>query len=83
MNRQGEGLGGDSPGRKELKKRVFVSTDGDRPQKTARMGVSDNTHCLEDISSSRRRRDKGKVFLVGRLVPARKVKDNVVLLLMR
>lgn len=70
--------GGDDHERKGSKKRVAMSTDVERPSKTARTGASNDTRRLEDVPATRHRVEEDKEAEVDHLVKAQDVEKGAV-----
>lgn len=79
MDRQDGGLGRDEAGRKELKKRSSISTDGERLQKVERTEIPGYTHPLEAVPVPRRQSGEDEDAGVARLVWARNLEEGVFL----
>lgn len=78
----GDGLRSYASEREGSKKRARASTDGDRPQKAARLGIPGETSRQEDIPVPRRQSGGDEKVGVDRIVRAADVKDGVVLSLL-
>lgn len=72
---------GDDPGRKGSKKRVLMTTDGDRPLMVAWTRALSNTHRLKNIFVSRPRIGEEEEVEMDHIVMARDVNEVAVLAL--
>lgn len=81
MNKLERAARDDDTGKKGLKKRAAVSTDGDRPSKAARTEVSSGTRWLKNIHVPRCRIIENEEVEVVHFLKARDVKENEVLLI--